>query len=412
MLEQLWQVPLYGTLLGMLALIPGLHWGLSLLTLGALLCTKLGVNTGLMAIIWSVGVSKAAHTIAVVHHPVSVETIASAAPAQRLAAMGLDWWALTIMNKSLWISTLVVSGIICLLWSWQLLLGFPLVKEAVTVGSMIMWPAIITWFLVTVYTANNKLATLMVLISSGLLGVLALDHPAVRGSEQMMTPLLTGIFAIPIVVLSFFSKVSDRRIRCTIKPHRIKAEFKVLGPVLGLLGTLVPGLSASSVVSIAQGVTKDEGDYLTLTTCAESTGELMALVLGIMAISSRSSDVALLGQALQYASITYQPTNWVPYLMSLLLIGSVWMGNTLVEFISPMYRWVVHVIPMKLQALAVGSGALWVVWTHTGLIGMVVVLIGTVIHLTARQYGVSNQSFFSVLTFPMIVTSLKIDLFT
>jgi TctA family transporter len=323
---------------------------------------------------------------------------------------GLDIWAYTIMSKSLWISTLAASGVVCSLWTLEVLWGIPALKQIMWVGSVITWPVLILWGTVTVLQSSSRLSTIFIMLCCGTLGVISLDHPAVRGHSQMITALLSGVFAIPILWLSFWQSNKKGRVRYSgLKPHPIEGRFKQLGPLIGLFAVAIPGLSASSAVSVFARTTSDEGEYLTLTSTAEGSGELFGLALALIGIAYRSSDAALLDQALRLGSITYQPNPQFPYLIGLTLLGSVWVGNNVVGWISPLYRWLVHAIPMKIQSLVVGTAGLWVVWEHTGVPGLLVVLVGTLIHLGGRMMGVPNQAFFACMIVPMAVTSLGID---
>ncbi len=382
-----------------------------LMVFGPGLISRSGILPGILGLVWAVAIARAMRTLAVVYHPVAADQLASADPAQRLSAKGQDRWATRIMGRSLVLGALVVCTLLGLGLFASGIAGQDMLKPIIKSLNWLMWPAIAIWLFLTVARARNKWETVLIFIASGALGVVGLMHPSVRGYSQAMTPVLTGLFGIPVLLMALFQGRAGQGSlppEAEIEPSSEVVSFGVLA---GLLSVVLPGLGTSSLVSAGEKLTKSDGDYLALASTAESVGELFALILGILAIAKRSSDAAVIGKLVAVATngsqVAFGPA--FPYLLLALMLMGTLAGNGLVKVVGPAYRTLITWIPQRLQALVVGTAMLWVVWTHSGAWGLQICLAGTLIHLGARWLRVPNQPFFAALVAPMVLSMLGVD---
>ncbi len=402
-----------GSLLGMLALFPGFHFAMVLLVAGPWILNHFTLASGILCMASAVCVSKCMHTLAVVYHPVSGNNIASADPAQRLAAAGQGRYATALMGDAVWGSATTLAILLGAVVLFQTWLQTDLIKQAIKLISSLSGLAILVWIIALLASSKNLLATIFVFGSSAALGVIALMHPAVEGSTHTMTPLLTGMFAFPVLLNTLFEKHSSYQRIEVEKQDELETDpgLKLIGFITGILSVGLPGLGTSSLVSVSQGLTESDAEYLTMASFAETTGEMMALILGILSIASRSSDAAIIQQALlkHTGEFAIHPT--FMYLLLGTMLVSCWVGLKLVNVVSFPYRVMLNLIPVKLQALIVASAMIGLVWHHTSMWGMGIVLAGTLIHLGAKQLYVSNQVLFACMVIPMLMNMAQFNPF-
>jgi TctA family transporter len=313
------------------------------------------------------------------------------------------------MGESLWIGGVTVVILVGSMSMLSMIFHKDLIKGLLQNLGFIAIPAFVAWFGFMVWNAGNKGSTLFVFIASGILGVIALEHPSVRGSAQAMTPLLSGLFGLPILLSTLIEKRGKRVV--TVEPVSERAHPEIItwmGMSFGLLSVALPGLGTSSLVSVGQNLTKDDAQYLRMSSLAESIGELIALTLGILMIADRSSDAAVISRIVTAFTGEYSLTPTFTWAMLATLISATWVGLRLVPVLGIPYRFLMYVIPNKVQSIAVAVGMLWVVWSHTGSWGLGITAAGTMIHFGARQLGVPNQAFFACMVIPMCLSMFEI----
>ena len=401
-----------GVVLGSIALFPGFHFAMVLMVCGPWILSQFSLASAILCMASAVSIAKCMHTLAVVYHPVSADNIASADPAQRLAAAGQGRYATALLGDALWGSVQAAS----LILGFTLILGMVfktnIVKDLTKVGINLAIPAILVWGVLLFIHSKNKLGTFIAFSASGALGVIALMHPGVEGSSHAMTPLLTGLFAFPVLLATLFEKRSRRKINLEKQPEvEVHGLLKIFGFVVGLISVVLPGLGTSSLVSIGQDLTESDAEYLTMAAFAESTGEVLALVLGIMSIASRSSDAAIIQQVIEKHSGEFALNPAFAFLLLGTLVVSCWIGLKLVKVVSFPYRIMLNLIPVKLQALIVAFAMIGLVWHHTSVWGMGIMIAGTLIHLGAKGLGASNQVFFACMTVPMVLGMIQVNPF-
>lgn len=399
-----------GTVLGLAGLIPGLHFALVLLSTGPWLLNQCGLMHGILGLVWAVCTARAMRTLTVVYHPVAADQLASADPAQRLRASGQGKYATKIMSESLWIGGVMVTSLVGFMTLASTITQLNLIKGLLQNLGWLTIPAFLVWFGFMVWNAKNKGSTLLVFFASGILGIIALDHPSVRGSAQAMTPLLSGLFGFPILLMSLMERrqkmVPVERVSEKEHPN----ELTIFGLLFGFGSVALPGLGTSSLVSIAQDLAKDDAQYLRMSSLAESTGELLALVLGVMLIADRSSDAAVIGRIVTSHSGEYGLSPLFTWAILATLISAIWVGNRLVKLLGIPYRLLMYIIPGKVQSISVAIGMLWIVWSHTGSWGLGITAAGTMIHLGARELGIPNQAFFACMIIPMCLSIFNINI--
>lgn len=404
--------------IGLIALFPGIHYALILMVLGPWLIKTFGAGPGLLGMAWSVVIARSCHSLSVVYHPVAADQIASAEPAQRLALKGQGQWATTVMGESLWLAVILVAVLMGFnsLVFWITGQQLNIFVNALKNSSWLTWPISVGWIGFVVSKAKRKKSTMLVLISSGLLGAVALLHPSIRGSSHAMTPLLLGLFSVPVLITTLRQnhgknlRELGQDLELSQDPEKDPGEeLKWLAIVIGLASVLLPGIGTSSLVSMGQGMTQSDSDYLALASLSEGFGEILAMVTGILGIANRSADASVINRILlTNNNIGPQLSNSFIYILLITLVCGTWLGLTLVHYIGPAYRYLVEIIPQKFQAMVILACVLVIVWVTSGYWGLGIVLVGTLIHLGAKQLSCPNQAMFSCLLVPMGLETLGI----
>jgi len=395
---------LFGVGLGLLALFPGLHYALVMAWAAPWLVQRFGLPDTLLCLLTAFGCAKGMHTLAVVYHPVAADQIASASPAQRLAHAGRGRLATRVMGTGLWIATLWVCAGFLLLAGLDRITGTGSgwwLRRAIDMRAW-MWPVIIGWAGFTVWRSPHKLGTLVTMGACGLVGYWALWGSALLGNSHVLTPLLSGIFALPVLWQSFWQRGGRRPERGDdAEDEALDPSAPLVGAGIGLASVGLPGIGASSLVSVFEGVLGTDVSYMYLSQIAESSGEIGALMIGLLGLAERSATSAMLGQTLLEHGLSWEPGPGFLWTGLLHVVGGVWAGLQLVRLLGPGYRWLVHAVPMKLQALVVGAWVVRSIWEHTSFQGLSLALAGMLIVLGARQFRIPNQALFMCLVAPM-----------
>jgi TctA family transporter len=400
----------WGTLLGLIALFPGFHFAMILMAAGPMIITKLGITKGLLTMAWSVCIARSAHCLAVPYHPVAGDQLASASPAQRLTAAGQGRLATRIMSRGLQIGAIASAGIVMILLVMSQITHHNWTKMLLKTAGSFTVPVFILFVVFTTIRSKNKAGTILVIFASAILGIVALDHPSIKGSSHAMTPLLTGLFGLPVLVLTLLEKhqgATTLQAEPVEDPDTSNNPIGTLGILVGMISVAIAGIGTSSVVSLVQDLVEDDGEYLKLASIAESTGELLALTLGLLSLCYRSSDAAVIQRILTDSS-QYEVGAVFPYVLMGTMIAATIIGAATIRVLEGSYNKVVNLVPQKVQAIAIASGMAWIVYTHTGMWGMAIMLVGTLIHIGARQLHTPNQAFFACLIGPMLLTYLGI----
>jgi TctA family transporter len=402
-----------GLALGLVGLFPGFHFSMFLLMVGPWIIQLFSLAGGILCMSTAVCVARCMHTLSVVYHPINGQNLASADPAQRMAALGKGKEATEIMVRSLWISIRSVAAILLAIAVFNFIFRGNLIKDMTGIGFALTIPAVIAWAIMVIVHARKKETTVAAMVASGVLGIFSLMSPSVEGSQHAITPLLTGLFAFPVLLSTIMSNSSSFSTSLSIyQPNQtqqqtqaVNWDLKLFGLFVGFISVMLPGLGTSSLVSTGQKFASTDEDYLTMASFAESTSELLALILGIMGIASRSSDAAIIQQIVAGSGdISIEPP-FIILLVGVMLLAC-FLGIELAKAVSEGYRHVMQQVPVKTQAMVVAVPMMLIVWFQTGIWGMLIVAAGTLIHLGVKKHYVSNQVFYMSMVAPMVLSIL------
>ena len=164
-------------------------------------------------------------------------------PMYKLYKRGLGFRALLLSNFGVLIASLIAFVLLPLI-IW-------LTKELYEISREIGWALLIISIGILIYTEKNKLEGVLIILLSGTLGLFALKI------ENGIIPLLSGLFAIPMLVSKNTKKIKQK-VEWKLK---ISKRGVLFGFLSSLFLVLTPAIGPTQSAIIAKSVTKDE-DFL------------------------------------------------------------------------------------------------------------------------------------------------------
>ncbi|MBI5635608.1 tripartite tricarboxylate transporter permease [Candidatus Micrarchaeota archaeon] len=215
----------------------------------------------------------------------------SAIPAQSLARQGKALYSLKLVLAALFASALFS---ILLLPFFSILL--PPIFNAVRPFTGIALIAVIAAVFFQEWKSNSLLKFAALFSLSGLLGKIVFDTPL----SNPLFPLLTGLFAVPVLLESIFSSHNQKPAAKDQDDSFPKISFPLIfaGVLLGALSGLLPALSPSMIASVAYlFFSSQPATFLTLSTSIICSKLFYDFFYSIFLHKARSAPAALLAGA-------------------------------------------------------------------------------------------------------------------
>lgn len=396
-----------GSILGILtgiltSLIPGLHTGLALaLLLACGIQSIFGADFAIAFVATAAGTSLYTRRLAGVYHPSAGSgNVASLDPALALTAEGRGPDALKIMimgTDAAW----PVMGLVAFVLIFA---GIGHVNIATELNKALSWLGLViigVWMAVIVQRSENKFAGAFGLAAIGLLGYIVLHHPGLRGNEHAMAPLMSGLFGIPIMLTVLRERiVSDLPEQNPSPVLKLNPLQSMLGAILGALTGFLAGLGAGSLAAMTASEDITHEDYLLLSSSAESTNDIMALLLVLAAGMGRSGEAVLLGR------VAGQPSAFQVAIVIGLVVFAAFIGRKATFVLEPVYDKLIRLFPAQFWALLVLCLAIGqVLLTGNVLLGLALTFAGVCLSLWARSCKLPLQVSFAGIAVPVLLTS-------
>jgi putative membrane protein len=381
-------------------LTPGLHANNFALALAAGAAGLPGTPTQVAAAVLAAGVT---HTFLDVVPALTLgvpdaSMAASALPAHRLVLAGRGHEALRLSALG--------SGL-------AVLVALPL-SVPVTAVMTALYPALRAWLpavlaavvaalLATEPTVRRVLAGAVAVTLSGLLGVATLDlSPAAPLSVGgTLTPLFAGLFGAPVLVDALDGAgVPPQDDPAVATSPAATAPPALAGTVAGAMVGYLPGVSAgvASVLALAglPGGTDARG-YLVATSGANTANTVFAL---FALVSLRTPRTGVM--------VAVERVTPAPSLPSLLAAGVVaaGVGFVLVVVAGDRYLETVGQIDPTALSLAVLGLLVLLSWAVTGLVGVGIFAVATLVGLVPPRLGTRRVHLMGVLLGPLILSGV------
>ncbi len=391
-----------GILLGILSgLVPGFHLAtIFTILLGLRVANLIPAEALALAVTAGAGTVVFTRLLSHIYHPTAQDQLDYADPAVRLAYDGLGNYALEALIRATkhgaWFAVPATAVILFVSF-----LGFQIGKTPGFVAII----AIVVWVLMTMRNAKKTWVTLAAILAAGLYGYIAMHHPASRGSEHALAPLLAGLFAIPSGYFLFAeakSKPAKFPKQMPFYPEDLDLDEDLAprGQVLGAITGFLAGLGAGSLVSTMQDDIETDLDYAFFQTVADATNDLLAIGLVLTIGLGRSGEAAILKQVLPEMNLA------MILACILAMMSGLWFGHTIVKLIAKHYaKLSTKIDPRIIAALTLATG-LASSWIASQWIGLAIATAGCLIAVALRTLKVPAQVSLAALAFPVLIYSM------
>jgi TctA family transporter len=383
-----------GILVGTLSLIPGVHPASLLLFILPLV--HLGSDGSLAVAAVSIGVGCVLNILHVTYHPVSRSMLAHADVAAKMAYQGYGKAVVRLHSQSVWTSTLMVAIVTCVLVG-SAMLGWDMAKGLNSVIKTLN-PFILTLVVgLTVWKSKRKVRTALICICAGLLGFMAFNLPAVRGSEWTMLPLLGGLFMAPAAASLLFEAEGMKL------PDEVENRWDEItgsdatGAVLGIITGFLAGVGTSSLVNLFREESMDEEEMVQLGSAGETSNAMFALLAFTLIGTTRS------GTAAAVANVAPSVDPLAALLCLALMVFGVMVGQRLLKVIHEPYKRLMWVINQKTLACILLTLTGITVLSKTGLSGTIIFFAAWLLSSQAKKWYVPNQSLLVSLIGPVLI---------
>ncbi len=249
-----------------------------------------------------------------------------------------------------------------------------------------------------------KTLACLLFLTSGLLGVFAFNHESMINSPlglepQVLLPLLSGIFGASSLLLSLSTDTEipeqeESRIKMTA-PTLVKAIFA--GSLGGSVVAWIPGVSPS-VASIAArlGAQASAEEFLVSIGGVNSANALFSLVALYVIDKPRSGAAAAIQQLLTLdQSMVMQMIIIIVIVAAASYLACIGAARLAARTLSRLnYRWLCLIVLTFLVAMT---------YAFTGLFGLFIFFMSTVVGLIAPVAGIHKTHAMGVLMLPLIV---------
>lgn len=397
-----------GLLLGVLtSLTPALMLAtlLSLVLSSGLKELMGGVNVAVMATA-ALGASLYTRRVGMLLNPVGVNPnlLASLDPALRMAHSGKADLALKIMVKATTLAIIPTMGmIVCLTYANHVV---PLVTASLLKAISVVVPlAIMIWVLHLVWRAKNKVGTITGLIACGAVGYTTFQS-SLSGVENSIVVLMFAMFTLP---MALWTEQTTACLRLSEGPDEKETEVVVgwMGIPIGLVAGTLPGLGNSSIVSMFEHTLDSDERYVSVSTAAEVSAEVLGVFLVLATGMARSGEAVQIASSLKGVGAN---TALIALLLCTLTIGII-VSHMSLPLVVRLGNRVLGQIPTRAlvaTGVVIGLAQVLVVGCNSSEWPLIAATTGSafLVALGIRILKLPNQVAFGMLSLPVLVMYL------
>lgn len=386
-----------GTLTG---LTPGLHVNTVAVVLGAVAADVPGPPHLVGASMLAAGVT---HSFLDV-----IPTLAIGVPDAAMAVTALPGHRLVLGGRgreALRLSTLGSASAILA----AVVLGIPVTMAMQSVAPVldrylaVVLGAVALALLVTERGSRATVGGALSLAASGILGVATLDLPTggVVPVGSTLLPLLSGLFGIPVLIYAYDGGGLPPQGSPTVAASPVTVlGWGFVGAVAGALVAYVPGVSAAVAAALSFAVVpRDTGARGFVTTVSGvNTGNAIFALFALVAMGAPRTGVLV---AFERARL---PPN-VPLLLVAMALAAA-VSAILVPTLGDRYLAVVGTLDSRHLTAGVGTLVVGLVGLTTGLVGIGLLVVATVVGMLPVRYGARRVHLMGVLLVPLAIRSV------
>ena len=237
---------------------------------------------------------------------------------------------------------------------------------------------------------KNKLLAAGIFLLSGILGIISLN----TNISEPLTPLFTGLFAIPSIIISSNEKTSTQKLtEPKITKNSIKTIIKSLffGSFFSFLPSLGPAQAATVQSQFSKNKTKR--DYLILIGCLNTINIIVSLITLAEINKARNGAVAIM-KTIE----TISPTKTKELLFWTLIISFPCTLSCI--FFSRIFIILRNKINLKTLSIITILFMTAIVFFVSGLTGNLMLLISTAVGYIPYKYGITKTTLMGSLMVP------------
>ncbi|MFC7058200.1 tripartite tricarboxylate transporter permease [Halovenus salina] len=250
---------------------------------------------------------------------------------------------------------------------------------------------------VTERTLVARLGGALSLVLSGALGVLTLDVPTggVLPAGNMLAPLFAGLFGAPILIEALDGEgvppQDDTRVTTS---RRFVVGVGLVGTLCGAFVGYLPGISAAIAAGAAMVVLPQRGPRaFVVATSGVSTANSVFALFALVALGSPRTGVLV---AVENTNVPHN----LPILLGSIAIAAA-IGFILVLLVGDRYLELVGAVDNRWLSVGVLGFLCVLVAAFTGVVGLVVFAVSTVVGLIPARFGSRRMTLMGVLLVPL-----------
>ena len=256
--------------------------------------------------------------------------------------------------------------------------------------------------------SKKKIAcAILVFLLAGWLGILVLDKQKALSSTEILFPVFVGLFGMANLIDSLKSRVQsvpqDEYVKVSLEPKFIGAG--IMGAVSGAIIGVLPAISPSQMGAlISERFEMDSRNFLVFLS-AINTSDAIYSLLAIYTINNPRSGVAVIVQKV-LENLDY---NTVLLLVGVMAFSAVFATIAHIE-IGKRMSGIVSRIDYRKLCISSLALILLLVYFFTGLFGLSLAILCTLIGLIPILFGISRTHLMGVLLLPTILSFLGVAL--
>ncbi len=255
---------------------------------------------------------------------------------------------------------------------------------------------------------------MMIIALSGAFGYLALRFPlnnnyAPLGNEMsILFPIFTGLFGIPVLLLSQNTKIPKQKIEKPKKVERRNYISSFLGTTFGSLVGFLPGVTSGVAAVLSRLFIKreDTEDFIYALGSVNTSNYIFNLAALFLILKPRSSAVNIIAQILHIS--LWSNTKFPPSFFLIILL-TVAIASLFAFFIT---LFLGKIFAKGIEKFGKSYGTLSrilivflfiMIFIFTGILGVIFAIIATLIGLLPPKLGVMRVHLMSVIIIPVLI---------
>jgi putative membrane protein len=251
---------------------------------------------------------------------------------------------------------------------------------------------------------KNKIYSLIVFIATGILGLIVLNNL----SDDMLFPLLTGLFGLPMLLLSIFEK-SKLPESFSFEEEKIERKSLLscisIGSLAGIIAGLLPGVGATQSTIMTQQVfqkKRDERSFL-VSIGAITSSDIVYSILALWLIGNPRSGIAVgISKLLE-----------VGFKEAMIFIIFILISASIATIISLKLTKIALSLLKKInyQKLCISTSIFLFILTviFSGLVGILVLTATLAVGLVTNKIGIRRTHMMGCLLIPTILFFMGIN---